>query len=77
MYQQNQNIIGDDSMTLIDMMYNSEGKNIKVFFKDGSVEELYCEEYIQAEDEWDEPMLFYGGNGVILQSQIEKIEILD
>lgn len=64
-------------MTLIDMMYNSEGKNIKVFFKDGTVEELYCEEYIQAEDEWDEPMLLYGGNGAILQSQIEKIEILD
>ncbi|EEI83507.1 hypothetical protein [Anaerococcus tetradius] len=64
-------------MTLLDMMYNSEGKNIKVFFKDGTVKELYCEEYVQAEDEWDEPMLFYGGNGAILKSQIEKIEILD
>lgn len=64
-------------MSLKDDMYNSDGKHIKVFFKDGRVEEIYCEEYVQAEDEWDEPMLFYGGNGAILQSQIEKIEILD
>lgn len=64
-------------MSLIDDMYNSEGKHIRVFYKDGTVKELYCEEYVQAEDEWDEPMLFYGGNGAILKSQIEKIEILD
>lgn len=64
-------------MSLKDDMYNSDGKHIKVFLKDGRVEELYCEEYVQAEDEWDEPMLFYGGNGAILKSQIEKIQILD
>ena len=64
-------------MVSTDQMRKSHKKNIRVFFKNGEVEDIYCEEYVQAEDEWDEPMLFYGGNGAILQSQIEKIEILD
>ncbi len=33
-------------MSLKDDMYNSDGKHIKVFFKDGTVEEIYCEEYV-------------------------------
>lgn len=64
-------------MVSIEQMRKSHKKNIRVFYKNGEIEEIYCEEYIQAEDEWDEPMLLYGGNGAILQSQIEKIEILD
>ncbi|MDU7141456.1 hypothetical protein [Anaerococcus vaginalis] len=64
-------------MVSTEQMRKSHKKNIRVFFKNGEVEDIYCEEYVQAEDEWDEPMLFYGGNGAILQSQIEKIEILD
>lgn len=64
-------------MVSTEQMRKSHKKNIRVFFKNGEVEDIYCEEYVQAEDEWDQPMLFYGGNGAILQSQIEKIEILD
>lgn len=64
-------------MVSTEQMRKSHKKNIRVFFKNGEVEDIYCEEYVQAEDEWDEPMLFYGGNGAILKSQIEKIEILD
>ena len=64
-------------MVSTEQMRKSHKKNIRVFFKNGEVEDIYCEEYVQAEDEWDEPMLFYGGNGAILQSQIEKTEILD
>ena len=64
-------------MVSTEQMRKSHKKNIRVFFKNGEVEDIYCEEYVQAEDEWDEPMLFYGGNGAILKSQIEKIGILD
>lgn len=58
-------------------MKKSQQKNIRVYYTDGTSEEIFCEEYFQAEDEEDEPMLFYGGNGALPQSMIEKIEILD
>lgn len=58
-------------------MKSSERKKIRLLYIDGEVIETFCEEYIQAEDENEEPMLFLPNKLVALQSEIKSIEILD
>lgn len=59
-------------------MRNSEGKHVRITFKDGTVwEKEYCACYHQAEDEDEEPGLEIGEHWYVNQSEIEKLEILD
>ncbi len=64
-------------MVTIDQMRECEGKHVKITYNDGDIIEIFCEEYVQAEDEGDEPMLFAPKNLAVLQSEIKSIEILD
>ncbi|MBF1037077.1 hypothetical protein [uncultured Parvimonas sp.] len=57
-------------------MKSCVGKKVKIYLINGKTLNVICDCYIQAEDEEDEPLLEFG-NEIVVQSEIERIEILN
>lgn len=60
----------------IQEMKQLEGKHVEITCESGQVLKSFCEEYVQAEEEEEEPMLFLSGNLAVLQSDIKKVRVL-
>ena len=54
-------------MVTVEQMRECEGKYVEITYNDGEMIEVFCDEYVQAEDEGDEPMLFVPKNLAVLQ----------
>ncbi|MBE2989637.1 MULTISPECIES: hypothetical protein [Sneathia] len=64
-------------MITIEEMIKSDGKNVNIYYTDGEIlKNVYVIEYIEAESEEEENCLELD-KILVLQSEIEKIEILD
>lgn len=58
-------------------MIKADGKNVDIYYNDGEIlKNVYVIEYIDAESEEEENCLELG-KILVLQSEIERIEILD
>lgn len=64
-------------MVTVEQMRECEGKYVEITYNDGEMIEFFCDEYVQADDEGDEPMLFVPKNLAVLQSEIKRLEILE
>lgn len=60
----------------IEEMKQLEGKHVEITCASGRVLKSFCEEYVQAEDEEEEAMLFLSDNLAVLQSDIKKVKVL-
>lgn len=64
-------------MITIEEMVKSDGKNVNIYYADGEIlKNVYVIEYIESESEEEENCLELD-KILVLQSEIEKIEILD
>lgn len=64
-------------MITIEEMIKSDGKNVNIYYTDGEIlKNVYVIEYIEVESEEEENCLELD-KILVLQSEIEKIEILD
>ncbi|MFG5918581.1 hypothetical protein ACFFBA_000071 [Sneathia vaginalis] len=64
-------------MITIEEMIKSDGKNVNIYYTDGEIlKNVYVIEYIESESEEEENCLELD-KILVLQSEIEKIEILD
>ncbi|WP_392445750.1 hypothetical protein ACF3OF_01870 [Sneathia vaginalis] len=64
-------------MITIEEMIKSDGENVNIYYTDGEIlKNVYVIEYIETESEEEENCLELD-KILVLQSEIEKIEILD
>ncbi len=64
-------------MITIEEMIKSDGKNVNIYYTDGEIlKNVYVIEYMEAESEEEENCLELK-DICVMQSEIEKIEILD